>query len=260
MPGVLMIEALAQARRCCPSSRSTPDPTTIPWYYFAGIDNARFKRPVEPATSWCSTSTLERAKRRSTSSKARALVGDELAVEADLMCTMRRIAGARIMASIHPPPSSSRRRARRERHVGPYATIGAHVRIGEGTSIGAHTVVEGRTTIGRDNRIFQFASIGAMPQDKKYAGEPTELIIGDATPSASSARSTCGTVQDGGVTRLGDDNWIMAYVHIAHDCRPAATPSSPTTPRSAATCTWATGRSSAGCRACTSSCASARMR
>ena len=103
--------------------------------------------------------------------------------------------------------------------IGPYATIGAHVRIGEGTSIGAHTVVEGHTTIGRGNRIFQFASIGAMPQDKKYAGEPTELIIGDGNTIREFCTLNTGTVQDGGVTRLGDDNWIMAYVHIAHDCR-----------------------------------------
>jgi len=103
--------------------------------------------------------------------------------------------------------------------VGPYAVVREHVRIGEGTSIGAHTVVEGHTTIGRDNRIFQFASIGAMPQDKKYAGEPTELIIGDGNTIREFCTLNTGTLQDGGVTRLGDDNWIMAYVHIAHDCQ-----------------------------------------
>lgn len=103
--------------------------------------------------------------------------------------------------------------------VGPYAVIGASVRIGAGTTIGAHCVVEGRTTIGRDNRIFQFASLGAAPQDKKYAGEPTELVIGDRNTIREFCTFNLGTVQDGGVTRIGDDNWIMAYVHIAHDCR-----------------------------------------
>jgi UDP-N-acetylglucosamine acyltransferase len=103
--------------------------------------------------------------------------------------------------------------------VGPYATIGAHVRIGAGTTIGAHTVVEGHTTIGRNNRIFQFGSIGGMPQDKKYAGEPTELIIGDGNTIREFVTLNTGTVQDGGVTRIGDDNWIMAYVHVAHDCQ-----------------------------------------
>ena len=103
--------------------------------------------------------------------------------------------------------------------VGPYAVIGASVRIGAGTTIGAHCVVEGRTTLGRDNRVFQFASLGAAPQDKKYAGEPTELVIGNRNTIREFCTFNLGTVQDGGVTRIGDDNWIMAYVHIAHDCQ-----------------------------------------
>ncbi len=103
--------------------------------------------------------------------------------------------------------------------VGPYAVIGADVRIGPGSSIGPHCVVEGHTTIGRDNRIFQFASIGAEPQDKKYAGEPTRLEIGDRNTIREFVTINTGTVQDLGLTALGDDNWIMAYVHIAHDCR-----------------------------------------
>jgi UDP-N-acetylglucosamine acyltransferase len=102
--------------------------------------------------------------------------------------------------------------------VGPYAVIGAHVRIGEGTSVGAHCVIEGHTTIGRDNRIFQFASLGADPQDKKYAGEPTQLIIGDRNTIREFCTFNTGTVQDKGVTQIGNDNWIMAYVHVAHDC------------------------------------------
>jgi UDP-N-acetylglucosamine acyltransferase len=101
--------------------------------------------------------------------------------------------------------------------VGPYAVIGAHVRIGEGSSVGAHCVVEGHTTIGRDNRIFQFASLGAAPQDKKYAGEATELHIGDRNTIREFCTFNTGTAQDSGVTRVGSDNWIMAYVHIAHD-------------------------------------------
>ncbi|MBS0316317.1 MAG: acyl-ACP--UDP-N-acetylglucosamine O-acyltransferase [Proteobacteria bacterium] len=103
--------------------------------------------------------------------------------------------------------------------VGPYTLIGAEVQIGAGTRIGAHCVIEGRTRIGRDNRIFQFASIGAPPQDKKYAGEPTCLEIGDGNTIREFVTINTGTVQDAGVTRVGDDNWIMAYVHIAHDCQ-----------------------------------------
>lgn len=102
--------------------------------------------------------------------------------------------------------------------IGPYAVIGPHVTLGAGTSVGAHCVIEGRTTIGRDNRIFQFASLGAAPQDKKYAGESTELIIGDRNTIREFCTFNTGTTQDRGVTSIGDDNWIMAYVHIAHDC------------------------------------------
>jgi UDP-N-acetylglucosamine acyltransferase len=103
--------------------------------------------------------------------------------------------------------------------VGPYAVIGADVEIGPGTSIGPHTVINGPTRIGRDNSIFQFASIGEAPQDKKYAGEPTRLEIGDRNTIREFVTINRGTIQDEGVTRLGDDNWIMAYVHVAHDCR-----------------------------------------
>ncbi len=103
--------------------------------------------------------------------------------------------------------------------VGPYAVIGPHVRLGAGTHVGAHCVIDGHTRIGRDNRIFQFTSIGAAPQDKKYAGEPTRLEIGDGNTIREFVTINTGTVQDAGVTRLGDDNWIMAYVHIAHDCQ-----------------------------------------
>jgi len=102
--------------------------------------------------------------------------------------------------------------------VGPYTVIGPHVRIDEGTTVGAHCVIEGHTTIGRDNRIFQFASLGADPQDKKFAGEPTRLVIGDRNTIREFCTFNTGTVQDKGVTAIGHDNWIMAYVHVAHDC------------------------------------------
>ena len=103
--------------------------------------------------------------------------------------------------------------------VGAYTLIGAQVRVGEGTTIGGHCVIEGRTAIGRDNRIFQFSSLGAVPQDKKYAGEPTELVIGDRNTIREFCTFNLGTAQDSGVTRVGDDNWILAYVHIAHDAQ-----------------------------------------
>ena len=101
--------------------------------------------------------------------------------------------------------------------VDAYSIVRAGVRVGAGTRIGPHCVIEGRTTIGRDNRIFQFCSIGAVPQDKKYAGEPTELHIGDGNTIRECCTFNLGTAQDSAVTRVGNDNWIMAYVHLAHD-------------------------------------------
>ena len=103
--------------------------------------------------------------------------------------------------------------------IGAYSMVGEHVEIGDDTWIGPHVVVEGHTRIGRNNRIFQFSSLGAVPQDKKYANEPTRLEIGDGNTIREFCTLNCGTAQDAGVTRLGHDNWIMAYVHLAHDCQ-----------------------------------------
>lgn len=103
--------------------------------------------------------------------------------------------------------------------IGPFAVIGPHVHIGARTQVGPHAVIEGHTTLGQDNQIFQFCSIGAIPQDKKYAGEPTRLEIGDRNTIREFCTFNVGVVGAGGVTRVGDDNWVMAYVHVAHDCR-----------------------------------------
>jgi UDP-N-acetylglucosamine acyltransferase len=102
--------------------------------------------------------------------------------------------------------------------VGPYTVIDGDVEVGEGTTIGAHNVITGHTVIGRDNRIFHFCSIGEANQDKKYKGEPTKLAIGDRNTIREYCSLNRGTAQDRGVTRVGDDNWIMAYCHVAHDC------------------------------------------
>ena len=102
--------------------------------------------------------------------------------------------------------------------IGPYSVIGDDVEIDSGTRIESHVVINGPTRIGRDNRIYQFASIGDDPQDKKYAGEPTRLVIGDRNTIREFCTFSRGTTQDRGETVMGDDNWIMAYVHVAHDC------------------------------------------
>ena len=102
--------------------------------------------------------------------------------------------------------------------VGPYAVIGDDVEIASGTQIDSHVVINGPTKIGKDNHIYQFASIGDDPQDKKYANEPTRLIVGDRNTIREFCTFSRGTTQDKGETIMGDDNWIMAYVHVAHDC------------------------------------------
>ena len=122
------------------------------------------------------------------------------------------------MASIHPAaivdPAAQ---LAADVQVGPYAVIGAAVTIGAGTTIGAHCTIDGPTRIGRDNRIFAHAALGGAPQDMKYGGEPTELHIGDRNTIREFCTFNRGTAQDVGITRIGDDNWVMAYVHIAHD-------------------------------------------
>ncbi len=103
--------------------------------------------------------------------------------------------------------------------IGPFSVVGPEVEIDEGTWVGPHVVIRGPTRIGRDNRIFQFASVGDEAQDKKFRGETTRLEIGDGNTIRECVTINRGTGDDGGVTRLGDDNWIMAYCHIAHDCQ-----------------------------------------
>lgn len=103
--------------------------------------------------------------------------------------------------------------------IGAYTIIGPHIEIGSGCWIGPHVVIEGHTRIGNGNRIFQFCSLGAIPQDKKYSGEPTWLEIGNNNTIREFCTFNVGTAEDKGVTRIGNDNWIMAYVHIAHDCQ-----------------------------------------
>jgi len=102
--------------------------------------------------------------------------------------------------------------------VGPFSIVGPHVRIGAGTVIGPHAVVTGRTTLGARNRIFQFASVGEIPQDRKYAGEPTTTVIGDDNVIREYVSIHAGTAQDRGTTTIGSNNLLLAYVHIAHDC------------------------------------------
>jgi UDP-N-acetylglucosamine acyltransferase len=123
-------------------------------------------------------------------------------------------------AGIHPTALiDPKARVAKDVEVGPYSIVGPQVEIGEGTWIGAHVVLDGRTRIGRNNRIFHFASIGGPPQDKKYGGEESTVDIGEGNTIREYVTINRGTALDKGATRVGDDNWIMAYVHFAHDCQ-----------------------------------------
>ena len=102
--------------------------------------------------------------------------------------------------------------------IGPFSVIGANVEIGDGTRIGPHVMIDGPTRIGRDNHIYAFGALGGDPQDKKFHGERTELVIGDRNVVREFVTISRGTGNGGGITRVGDDNWFLAYVHIAHDC------------------------------------------
>jgi UDP-N-acetylglucosamine acyltransferase len=124
------------------------------------------------------------------------------------------------MSAIHPTAVVDKRaKLGASVSVGPYTVIDGDVEIEEGTTIGSHNVITGHTRIGRDNRIYHFASIGEANQDKKYKGEPTRVEIGDRNTIHEFCTIHRGTVQDQGVTRIGNDNWFMAYAHVAHDCR-----------------------------------------
>ena len=123
------------------------------------------------------------------------------------------------MATIHPTAViEAGARLGAEVAVGAFSVVGADVRIGEGTTIGPHVVISGRTTVGARNRIFPFASIGAIAQDRKYGGEPTTTTIGDDNVIREYVSVHAGTAQDRGDTMIGNGNWFLAYSHIAHDC------------------------------------------
>ena len=213
MPGVLVVEAMAQAAAILSFRTLGTKPDDKSVYYFVGIDGARFKRPVSPGDQ-LDTGGTARAQR------SRYL---EVRCQGEGWRGPRRrskdhVHGPRPMihptAIVHPGaklgPGVS---------VGAYSIIGAQVELGANTRVGPHVVIDGRTRIGADNRISPFCSLGAAPQDKKYAGEPTALEVGDRNTIREFCTFNCGTAQDAGVTRLGNDNWIMAYVHLAHDCQ-----------------------------------------
>ncbi len=213
MPGVLMIETFAQAAAVLllePNGETAALRAVL-----RGVNSARFRRQVVPGDRLRVSVSIRRRRRRMAVASAVAHVGDHVVVEAELRLgllfdearidrTARVVPGARIGAGTV---------------VGPNAVIGPHVRIGRGCLVGASAVIDGWTEIGDETQVFPFASVGLTPQDTKFRGERTTLVIGRRNVFREFVTIHRGTAQGGGVTRIGDDNLFMAYVHVAHDCQ-----------------------------------------
>jgi UDP-N-acetylglucosamine acyltransferase len=218
MPGVLMIETLAQVATILLFNGSHGQ--TGGRVHLRGVDNAKFRRQVVPGDRLRLEVTL--GARRGSVARANgiAYVGDAVVAEAELVMVLTgarpdRMPGADIhpTAIVHPDAEIGEGTV-----VGPYVTVGEHVRIGRHNRIGASTVIDGWTTIGDRNEIFPMVSIGLIPQDMKFGGEPTRLVIGDRNVIREFVTIHRGTAGGGGVTEIGDRNLFMAYAHVAHDC------------------------------------------
>lgn len=213
MPGVLMLETLAQVAAILLLHREESGP--VARVSLRGINDAKFRRQVVPGDRLRLEVTLGHA--RSTMAKARAVayVGDQLVAEAELLL------------GVTPDPTDIDPSARVHPHaeigegtvIGPNAFVGEHVKIGKRCRVGVSAVVDGWTEIGDETEIFPFASIGLIPQDLKFKGEKTRLIIGRRNIFREFVTIHRGTQGGGGVTRIGDRNFFMAYAHVAHDCK-----------------------------------------
>ena len=211
MPAVLMIEALAQAAALLllDEAGGTPGATV----HLRGVNGAKFRKHVVPGDQLKLVVTLGAARGPLVKAAALAEVDGQTVVEAELVLAVQPI--AHIDPSAHVSPTAV---VGAGTTVGPFAVIGPHVRIGRNCKIGASSVIDGHTTIGDGNEVFPYASIGLAPQDLKYKGEPTRLEIGAGNIFREFVTIHRGTEGGGGVTRIGDRNLFMNYVHVAHDC------------------------------------------
>ena len=212
MPGVLMIEALTQAAGLLVLGR--PDAPPNSRASLRGVNNAKFRRQVVPGDRMRLEVTLGPIRSRLAKVQAAAYVDDQVVAEAELLLGIEP--GPAFIdpaAQVHPSA-----RIGAGTTIGPYSTIGADVRIGANCRIGASVVVDGWTEIGDDTQIFPMASIGLAPQDLKYRGERTRLVIGKGNIFREFVTINRGTMGGGGETSIGDHNLFMAYVHVAHDC------------------------------------------
>ena len=212
MPGVMMLESLSQVAAMLLLHREGAAPSTR--VYLRGINDAKFRRQVFPGDRLRLEVTLGRRRTSLARAQATAMVDDQVAAEAELLLglvpdrtTIDPSAVVHPGAQIGPGTT-----------IGPHAIVGEHARIGANCRIGASVVIDGRTTLGDDCEIYPFASIGQVPQDLKYHGEETQLTIGTRNIFREFVTVHRGTAGGGGVTRIGDRNVFMAYVHVAHDC------------------------------------------
>jgi UDP-N-acetylglucosamine acyltransferase len=218
MPGVLMIETLAQVATVLLLNGSAPNSGARA--FLRGVDNAKFRLKVVPGDRLRLEVTL--GKRRTNLARAHgtAYLGDRVVAEAELVLGLANVpVGDRPGVTIHPTaivdPDAT---IGAGTTIGPYATIGGQVRIGRDCRIGASAVIDGWTEIGDANEIFPMASVGLIPQDLKFGGEKTRLVIGNRNVIREFATIHRGTAGGGGLTRIGDHNLFMAYAHVAHDC------------------------------------------
>jgi UDP-N-acetylglucosamine acyltransferase len=218
MPGVLMIETLAQVATVLLLNESKPESGARA--FLRGVDNAKFRLKVVPGDRLRLEVRLGRRRSNLARAHGTAYLGDRIVAEAELVLgLMNAVAGDRPGVTIHPTAivhSDATIGAGTE--IGPYATIGEHVRIGRDCRIGASAVIDGWTEIGDANEIFPMASVGLIPQDLKFGGERTRLLIGNRNIIREFATIHRGTAGGGGLTRIGDHNLFMAYAHVAHDC------------------------------------------
>ena len=218
MPGVLMIEALTQVTTMLLFQQASAAPYERA--VLRGVDNAKFRKQVVPGDRLELEVKLGARRGRVVRANGVARVAGQIVAEAEIIIGLETLAvrsahGPIVheTAVVHPNAVLGKGTI-----VGPFAMIGEHVVVGEHCKIGASAVIDGWTTIGNENEIFPFASIGLQPQDLKYAGEPTRLTIGHKNVFREFVTLHRGTAGGGGITSIGDNNLLMAYAHVAHDC------------------------------------------
>jgi UDP-N-acetylglucosamine acyltransferase len=219
MPGVLMIETLAQVAALLLGE--APGGRVAPRAYLRGVDNAKFRRQVIPGDQLRLEVTL--GARRTTLARAHAVarIDDAIVAEAELVLAIvpEMANGTRAEVAVDPTATvHPGARIGGGSVIGPHAIIGEHVVLGRECRVGASSVIDGWTDIGDGNEVFPFASIGLIPQDLKFRGEQTRLVIGHRNVFREFVTIHRGTAGGGGVTEIGDHNVFMAYAHIAHDC------------------------------------------